>query len=195
VDLRPAFDDALVYASDIHRKQTRKQSEVPYVSHLLGVASLVIEENGTQTQAIAALLHDAVEDQGGLQRLDEIRDRFGSGVADIVEACTDSSEEPKPAWRPRKEAYLAHLPSVPSEALLVSVADKVHNARSILMDLRSGGVGLFERFTGGKDGTLWYYRSLAGIYRSIDGFDSRLIDELDRTVTQIEAIAAVESPR
>lgn len=193
MDLRPAFDDALVYASDIHRKQTRKQSEVPYVSHLLGVASLVIEENGTQTQAIAALLHDAVEDQGGLQRLDEIRDRFGSGVADIVEACTDSSEEPKPAWRPRKEAYLAHLPSVPSEALLVSVADKVHNARSILMDLRSGGVGMFERFTGGRDGTLWYYRSLVGIYRSIDGFDSRLIDELDRTVTQIEALA-IEPP-
>jgi len=193
--LGPAFDDALVYASNAHRSQTRKASGiVPYVSHLLGVASLVIEEGGTETQTIAALLHDAVEDQGGLLRLDEIRDRFGSSVADIVEACTDSTEVPKPDWRPRKETYLAHLPSAPPDALLVSVADKVHNARSILKDLRSGGVAMFQRFTGGRDGTLWYYRSLVTIYRSIAGFDSRLIDELDRTVTKIEALASDPPP-
>ncbi len=186
------FDDALIYASDIHRAQPRKASEVPYVSHLLGVASLVIEEGGTQTQAIAALLHDAVEDQGGLPRLEDIRVRFGQEVAEIVEACTDTMEEPKPPWRQRKESYLAHLPSAPPDALLVSVADKVHNARSILMDLRTGGVGMFERSTGGRDGTLWYYRTLVGIYRSLDGFGSRLVDELDRTVAQIEALATVE---
>ncbi len=192
MELGPDFDDALVYASEIHRTQERKASEVPYVSHLLGVASLVIEEGGTQIQAIAALLHDAVEDQGGLPRLEEIRARFGRGVADIVEACTDTTQEPKPPWRRRKEEYLARLPSAPPDALLVSVADKVHNARSILTDLRTGGVGVFERFTGGRDGTLWYYRTLVGIYRSLEGFDSRLIDELDRTVTQIEALATVE---
>ncbi len=192
MELGPDFDDALAYASDIHRAQRRKASEVPYVSHLLGVASLVIEEGGTQTQAIAALLHDAVEDQGGLPRLEEIRARFGQEVADIVEACTDTTQEPKPPWRQRKESYLAHLPSAPPDALLVSVADKVHNARSIPTDLRTGGVGVFERFTGGRDGTLWYYRTLVGIYRSLDGFGSRLVDELDRTVAQIEALATVE---
>jgi GTP pyrophosphokinase len=187
--LGPRFDDALVYASDLHRSQPRKGGHVPYVSHLLGVTSLVIEEGGTETQAIAALLHDAVEDQGGLPRLEEIRARFGDDVADIVLACTDSTEDPKPPWRVRKEAYVAHLPVARPDALLVSVADKVHNARSILLDLRSDGVGMFDRFTGGREGTLWYYRTLVGTYRGIGGFRSRLIDELDRVVTEIERIA------
>jgi GTP pyrophosphokinase len=187
--LGEAFDDALVYASDLHREQPRKGGHVPYVSHLLGVTSLVIEEGGTETQAIAALLHDAVEDQGGLPRLEEIRARFGDDVADIVLACTDSTEDPKPPWRVRKEAYVAHLPVARPDALLVSVADKVHNARSILLDLRSDGVGMFDRFTGGREGTLWYYRTLVGTYRGIEGFRSRLIDELDRVVTEIERIA------
>ncbi len=190
--LGEAFDDALVYASDLHREQPRKGADVPYVSHLLGVASLVIEEGGSETQAIAALLHDAVEDQGGLDTLAAIRERFGDAVADIVLACTDSTEDPKPPWRARKEAYVAHLPEAPADALLVSVADKVHNGRSILMDLRSDGVKMFERFTGERDGTLWYYRTLVGTYRGIEGFDSRLIDELDRVVTEIEAIAAAD---
>jgi GTP pyrophosphokinase len=187
--LGEAFDDALVYASDLHREQPRKGGVVPYISHLLGVTSLVIEEGGTETQAIAALLHDAVEDQGGLPRLEEIRARFGDDVADIVLACTDSTEDPKPPWRARKEAYVAHLPVARPDALLVSVADKVHNARSILLDLRSDGVGMFDRFTGGREGTLWYYRTLVGTYRGIGGFRSRLIDELDRVVTEIERIA------
>ena len=193
MELGPAFDDALVYASNAHRTQTRKGSGAPYVSHLLGVASLVIEEGGTETQAIAALLHDVLEDTD--VSYEEIQDVFGRVVADIVLACTDSIEKPRPDWRPRKEAYFEHLPGAPPDALLVSVADKVHNARSILMDLRSGGPGMFERVTGGRDGTLWYYRSLLNIYRSIDGFDSRLIDELDRIVSQIEAIAGVERRR
>ena len=120
---------------------------------------------------------------------EEIRDVFNKDVADIVLACTDSTMESKPPWRERKEAYLAHLPCVSPDALLVSVADKVHNARSILMDLRSGGVAMFERFTAGMDGTLWYYRSRVGTYRSIEGFDSRLIDELDRTVAAIGSLA------
>ena len=187
--LGPAFDVAWVYASMLHRSQTRRGDKaVPFVSHLLGVASLVIEEGGTETQAIAALLHDAVEDQGGRPRLEEIRERFGDDVAAIVAACTDSDEDPKPPWRPRKEAYIARLPDEPPEALLVCVADKLYNTRSILMDLREYGPRVFDAFAGRRDGTLWYYRTLVSTYRSI-GFDSRLVDELDRTVTQIEALA------
>lgn len=127
----------------------------------------MIEEGGTETQAIAALLHDAVEDQGVTR--EDIRERFGDAVAAIVLACTDSTEEPKPPWQERKERYLPHLPHVPPDALLVSVADKLHNARSILIDLRSHGVEMFDRFIGGRDGTLWYYRSLVEVNRSIPG--------------------------
>jgi (p)ppGpp synthase/HD superfamily hydrolase len=151
------------------------------------VASLVIEESVTETQAIAALLHDVLEDTDATY--EDISDPFGEAVADIVLACTDTTKDPKPPWRQRKETYLADLPSVSHDALLVSVADKVHNARSILMDLRSGGVAMFERFTAGMDGTPWYYRSLISTYRSIEGFDSCLIDELDRTVAAIGSLA------
>jgi (p)ppGpp synthase/HD superfamily hydrolase len=192
VPLGQRFDDALVYAVDLHRGQPRKGRDVPYASHLLGVTSLVIEEGGTEDQAIAALLHDAVEDQGGLQTLLEIRARFGDHVGDIVEACTDSFEQPKPPWRERKEAYLAHLPEAPRDALLVSVADKVHNARSILIDLRSEGPVVFERFKAGRDGVLWYYRTLVTTYRTI-GYDARLVDLLDRTVAEIERLAGREA--
>jgi GTP pyrophosphokinase len=183
------FDDALVYAVGLHHGQPRKGRDVPYASHLLGVTSLVIEEDGSEDQAIAALLHDAVEDQGGRPRLAEIRARFGDHVGDIVEACTDSFDQPKPPWRERKEAYIAHLPEAPRDALLVSVADKVHNARSILIDLRSEGPAVFERSKGGRDGVLWYYRTLVTTYRAI-GYEARLVDLLDRTVTEIERLAA-----
>lgn len=182
------FDDALVFAVGLHRDQTRK-GRVPYASHLLGVASLVIEEGGTEDQAIAALLHDAVEDTE--TTVDEIGERYGATVATIVEACTDSFEDPKPPWRERKDAYLAHLPKAPEEALLVSVADKVHNGRAILLDVRTDGVASLDRFSGGRDGVLWYYRTLVSTYRSIAGFDARLVDELDRVVTDLEALAQV----
>ena len=186
MELGPSFDRALVFASNAHRKQVRKGSDVPYISHPLGVASLVIEEGGDDTQAIAALLHDVLEDTETTPA--EIRNVFGQAVGDIVEACTDSAKTPRPPWRSRKESYLAHLPQVPPDALLVSVADKVHNARSILMDLRSGGLEMYERFTGGRDGTLWYYGSLVAAYRSIDGFHPRLLEELDRTVRAIRSL-------
>jgi (p)ppGpp synthase/HD superfamily hydrolase len=186
------FNRALVYAVTLHRGQARKGRNVPYASHVLGVASIVIEEDGTETQAIAALLHDAVEDQD--VSLEDIRERFGDAVATIVEACTDSSGPDKPPWEERKRAYIAHLPQAPAEALLVSVADKVHNARAILLDLRSEGVGVFERFSGKRDGTLWYYRTLVTTYRSLPGFDSRLVDELGRIVTEIERLAGEPEP-
>lgn len=178
--LSPQFDRALTYASDLHRSQVRKGSNVPYVAHLLSVCSRVLSEGGSETQAIAALLHDAAEDQGGRARLEEVRQRFGAAVANIVADCTDSYEEPKPAWRPRKEAYLATLRAKPRASLLVSLADKVDNAEAILLDYRSLGDGVWERFTGGKVGTAWYYRSLVPIFEAV--YPGRLADALSRAV-------------
>jgi GTP pyrophosphokinase len=184
VGLGPTFDDALVYAVNLHRTQVRKGSEVPYASHLLGVASLVIEEGGTETQAIAALLHDAVEDQGGLPRLDEIHDRYGDDVARIVLACTDSTEEPKPPWRERKEAYLRHLTVAPAPVLRVSLADKLHNARSIVVDRAIVGETVWDRFNAPRGEQAWYYeRLLATFLERLPA--SRNLPELARVVGEL----------
>ncbi|MFM8322898.1 MAG: HD domain-containing protein [Chloroflexota bacterium] len=164
--LSPRFDEALLYASRLHRDQLRKGSQVPYLAHLMGVSALVIEDGGDEDQAIAGLLHDAVEDQGGQPTLDEIRRRFGERVAFIVAGCTDSFESPKPPWRERKERYLAHLRQAPPDVRRVSLADKLYNARAILDDLLRSGEQVWERFRGGKDGSLWYYRTLAEEFRS-----------------------------
>jgi (p)ppGpp synthase/HD superfamily hydrolase len=182
--LSSRFEEALIYAFRIHNAQVRKGSGVPYVSHLLAVAALVLEYGGDEDQAIAALLHDAVEDQGGLPTLDEIRVRFGPNVAEIVAACSDSFETPKPPWRGRKERYLAHLPNKLPAARLVSLADKVHNARTIVADYGRMGDEIWERFKGGKDGTLWYYRELAKAFRATGS--EALIDELERLVCELE---------
>lgn len=162
--LTDRFDEALGYASRLHREQRRKGSDIPYVSHLLGVASIALEIGADEDQAIAALLHDAVEDQGGALRLAEIRARFGDRVARIVADCTDTDLEPKPPWRARKERYIAALATKPADSLLVSLADKTHNARAILDDLAVSGGAVWTRFTGGKDGSLWYYRALADAF-------------------------------
>src|SRR5436309_13050206 len=142
------FADALAYAADVHRDQVRKSTAIPYVAHLLAVAARVLEDGGREGEAIAALLHDAPEDQGGEARLADIRDRFGDRVADIVEACSDTFESPKPPWRGRKEAYLAHLrdPATAIDVLRVSAADKLNNATAILRDLRQLGPRVWERF-------------------------------------------------
>jgi (p)ppGpp synthase/HD superfamily hydrolase len=176
------FDNALVYASQLHREQVRKGSGVPYVAHLLSVSSRVLVAGGTEVQAIAGLLHDAAEDQGGQATLDDIRKRFGAPVAQIVADCTDSWVEPKPEWRPRKEAYLAELPAKPAASLLVSLADKVDNAEAILFDYRNLGDELWSRFTGARQGTVWYYRSLSRIFSQV--LPGTLTDELSRTVAQ-----------
>ncbi|WP_086737006.1 HD domain-containing protein [Erythrobacter colymbi] len=164
--LTDRFDDALAYVSRLHRAQTRKGSGIPYVSHLLAVAAIALENGADEDQAIAALLHDAVEDQGGLAQLEAIRARYGAGVAQIVADCTDAHEDPKPAWHPRKEAYIASLAHKPARSLAVSFADKTHNAAAINADLRAHGAVVWSRFTGGKGGTLWYYRALATAYRA-----------------------------
>jgi (p)ppGpp synthase/HD superfamily hydrolase len=180
--LSKQYDDALVYAANLHRDQVRKGSDIPYMAHLLSVSSRVLVAGGTEDQAIAGLLHDAAEDQGGQSTLDEIRDRFGAPVSRIVADCTDSWVEPKPAWRPRKEAYLSALPSKAPASLLVSLADKVDNAEAILLDYLHIGDDLWSRFTGGREGTIWYYRTLSTIFGRV--LPCVLTNELSRTVSQ-----------
>jgi (p)ppGpp synthase/HD superfamily hydrolase len=186
--LTARFDTALAYASSLHREQIRKGSGIPYVSHLLAVAAIALENGADEDQAIAALLHDAVEDQGGLAQLEAIRARFGEDVAQIVADCTDAHEEPKPDWRPRKEAYVASLAHKPARSLAVSLADKTHNASAINADLRAHGAEVWDRFTGGKDGSLWYYRALATAFRQhAPGIAA---ERFAREVDEMEELAA-----
>ena len=179
------FQEALAYAADLHNTQTRKASEVPYIGHLLSVAGLVIEADGTETEAIAALLHDAAEDQGGEATLAEIEQRFGKTVASIVEECSDTVVTPKPPWRERKEQYIANLKTVSDSTIRVSLADKLDNARAILRDFRRHGSTLWQRFnTDDPHEHLWYYRSLLKVYRRRS--DSWLVDELERVIRTLE---------
>ena len=181
--LTDRFGVALSFAFRVHATHECKVSGVPYVGHLLGVTSIALGYGADEDEAIAALLHDAVEDQGGPVMRAEIRQCFGERVAAIVDGCTDTDEVPKPPWRARKEAYISHLSGASPSVLLISSSDKLHNARSILRDYRADGESVWDRFTGGKDGTLWYYRTLTDTYRAISR--SALVDELDCTVTEL----------
>jgi (p)ppGpp synthase/HD superfamily hydrolase len=183
------FEKALVYATRAHSDQTRKKTGIPYIAHILGVTAIAMEYGANEIEAIAALLHDAVEDCGGAKRLRDIERKFGKTVTKIVDGCTDTYETPKPPWRERKEAYLAHLKNSNSATRLVSASDKLHNTRAILADLRRHGLEVFGRFSGKKDGTLWYYRALVTAFRE-HGDHTDLVDELDRVVTQIEKLSA-----
>ena len=181
--------DAFDYARALHANQVRKGTTVPYIAHLLGVAALVIDHGGDEDQAMAALLHDATEDQGrGGRTRAEIEAKFGARVARIVEGCTDADTIPKPPWRERKEAYLAHLGHAPIEVRRVAAADKLHNARAILVDYRHMGERLWARFNAGRDEQLWYYRNLVTVLRSADatGESAGLVDQLDDVVTALE---------
>ena len=183
----PKFIKALGYAARLHARQIRKKTERPYIGHLLGVASTVIEYGGDEDMVIAALLHDAVEDQGGLPRLREIRKKFGKRVARIVDGCTDAYVVPKPPWLERKRAYLNRIGNESEDARLVSAADKLSNVRETLHDLRTHGDAVFERFAGKKEGTLWYYRALVEAFRKAGS--NPLIQELDRAVAELESLA------
>lgn len=183
----PRFEEALRYAAHLHASQVRKGTPIPYISHLLSVTALVIEHGGDEDQAIGALLHDAVEDQGGRAQLEIIRQQFGEQVAEIVDGCTDAYELPKAPWRKRKEDYLVHLRSVQPRVVLVSLADKVHNARSLVATLRHGGPGIWANFNGGRDGTIWYYRSLLEVFQEI--LPGYLTDELNHLVIELENLA------
>jgi (p)ppGpp synthase/HD superfamily hydrolase len=185
--LTERFEEALVFAHQLHRQQIRKGSGVPYVAHLLSVTALVLEAGGGEDEAIAALLHDAVEDQGGAATREQIRQRFGDMVTEIIDGCTESDTIPKPPWRDHKQSYLEHLCHASPAVLEVSLADKLHNARSLLAEYYQQGESIWTQFKGGKAGTFWFYRSLVQVYRERSA--SWQVQELERVVTQLEQLA------
>ncbi len=190
VQLTQRFEEALVYAFRLHAAQRRKGSGAPYISHLLGVAALVLEDGGDEDEAVAALLHDAVEDQGGQAAAAEIRRRFGERVAAIVLACSDADTQPKPPWLKRKARFLQTLDTLPADALRVLAADKLYNVRSLLRAYRLEGEGAWARFRGGREGTLWYYRqALRGLAARGGG---PLVDELREALGALEALMAAD---
>jgi GTP pyrophosphokinase len=186
------FLEAVSYAAALHGNQRRKFSGEPYLAHLLAVAAMVMEHGGNEDEAIAALLHDAVEDQGGLPTLAEIRRRFGEPVAQIVEGCSDTTENPKPPWRSRKEAYLVHLRGASTSVRLVSAADKLHNVRSILREYRRHGESIWSLFRGGREGTLWYHRAVVELLKQHGS--NALVEELERAVLELEQLVRQSEP-
>lgn len=197
--LTSRFDRALAYASRLHRGDLRKGSATPYVAHLLSVCALVLEDGGTEDEAIAALLHDALEDHPEATSRAELAAGFGERVLALVEGCTDTPPDyaggRKPPWRARKEAYVAHVRVADAGGVRVSLADKVHNARAILADYRRIGDEVWSRFNVGKQApaeirgeVLWYYRAMADAFLHA-GASGYLIEELERTLAEIERLA------
>jgi GTP pyrophosphokinase len=193
------FESALKFASRLHAKQTRKGSDAPYISHLLAVAAIALEHGATEKEASAALLHDAVEDQGGQETLKEIRSRYGKRVARIVAACSDTDESPKPPWRDRKEAFVVRLRTEPYSVRLVVAADKLHNVRDVLRNYRIHGDDLWSQFKGGRGGTLWYYRAVVGALTDAAKPEERqlnaIIEEISDTISSLDQAMAERSPR
>jgi (p)ppGpp synthase/HD superfamily hydrolase len=187
VTLGPRFLRAFEFAAEKHAGQTRKASTIPYIAHLMGVASLVLEAGGDEDLAIAALLHDVVEDCGGAPMLKEVRRRFGIRVAKVVDGCTDADTYPKPPWRERKEKYIRHLKTADADTRLVSAADKLNNVRSIVSDYRAIGESVWSRFAGGREGTLWYYRTLLDVF--LQRKRNRITRELELAVNELESLA------
>ncbi len=186
--LSPRFEQALLYACWLHGGQVRKGTSIPYLSHLLSVAGLALEYGADEDEAIAALLHDVIEDAGGKARAVDLRLRFGDRVADIVQGCTDADTIPKPPWQERKNRYISELETVSPSARFVSCCDKLHNARSIVSDLRQHGDKIWQKFAGGKDGSLWYYLELFKSYRRLNVCPP-LVDELERTLAMMQELA------
>ena len=184
---------AFRYAAEKHAGQTRKQSAVPYLSHLMAVTSLVLEGGGDEDMAMAALLHDVVEDCGGMPRLREVRKMFGTRVAKIVEGCTDSFSDPKLPWIIRKQEYLQRLKHEDDETRLVSASDKLHNVRTVIADYREHGESIWKRFSGGRDGTLWYYRALSDEFQRRK--PNRITRELAIAVQELEKMTGVKQRR
>lgn len=176
------FNEALIFASELHAEQTRKGTEIPYITHLLAVASIIGECGGTEVEVIAGLLHDSVEDQGGQETLEIIKQKFGNEVAEIVMECSDTDIVPKPPWKERKTAYLNHLKESKNQSvILVSCADKLHNLRSIKSDLSEIGDLVWNRFSAPKEETIWYYRELLKIYK-IKSAPKRLTIEMEEII-------------
>jgi (p)ppGpp synthase/HD superfamily hydrolase len=190
IKLGPRFLQAFVFAAEQHKGQMRKASTIPYIAHLMGVASLVLEAGGDEDLAIAALLHDVVEDCGGAPMLKEVRRKFGKRVAKVVDGCTDTDTgtDPKPPWRERKENYIQRLKKADADTLLVSAADKLNNVRSILSDYRAIGESIWSRFNGGREGTLWYYRTLRDQF--LRHPRNRITRDLELAVNELETPVA-----
>jgi (p)ppGpp synthase/HD superfamily hydrolase len=188
------FAEAVGEAARLHAGQERKGTSIPYVAHLLAVAALVLEDGGEEQDAIAAMLHDAAEDAGGERTLASIKDRFGERVEELVRGCSDTTEEPKPEWLERKRGYLEHLSGTQDEGVLrISLSDKLHNARAILLDYREEGEALWKRFrTASRDDQLWYYRSLADVF--LERRPGSHADELDRLVRELEQAVRERTP-
>lgn len=182
------FAEALLYAWELHRRQKRKMSQTPFFAHLMSVAGLVLDYGGSQEEAIAALLHDAAEDQGGLDTLETIRRRFGDQVAAIVLDCSDSLQQPKPSWRERKERFLARLAEASDSVRLVCAADKLHNLRSLMREYRAHGEAIWSAFRGGRDGTLWYYRAVLETLQQ--GPPMPIVQEFAEVVDQLEKLVS-----
>ena len=182
---------AFGYAAEKHAGQTRKQTAVPYLSHLMAVTSLVLEGGGDENMAMGALLHDVVEDCGGMPTLREVRKLFGARVAKIVEGCTDSFSDPKLPWLVRKTEYLKRLKHEDAATRLVSASDKLHNVRSVIADYRQYGESIWERFSGGRDGTLWYYRALNEEFQRRK--PNRITRELALAVAELEKMTGGKS--
>lgn len=194
------FCNALTYAAVLHRDQTRKSSGVPYIGHLLNVAGTVIDYGGDEDEAIAALMHDGPEDQGGATIRKAIAEQFGERVAEIVDGCTDTDQKPKPPWKERKEKHIAHLKTLYAPHIIVIAADKLHNLRMLASDYQTKGEKVWEIFNGKKEGTLWYYRAMYEGLRTrfnelgqmtVSDFNKhlaleRLLDELNRTLVNLE---------
>ena len=196
IPLSIRFDHALLFAAQVHRNQDRKKSGIPYLSHLLGVASIVMDYGGDEEMGIAALLHDAVEDHGGRPMLRAIEQIFGPRVAKIVDGCTDSyAENPrqKEGWETRKFRYLKRIRNEDAETRFVSAADKLYNARAVLRDLRNNGDSAFARFSAPKAKIIWYYRSLVNAYRAggVTHLLKPLLDDLDRVVMEVEHLSGL----
>lgn len=184
MELSDRFEQALVYAFQLHRSQYRKGTSIPYIAHLLSVTALVLEDGGTEAEAIAALLHDAIEDQGGNATRQDIRRRFGEEISAIVEGCTESDTQPKPPWKKRKENSLQALATASDSVLRVALADKLHNARSTLTECGQKGDRVWQKFNGGRAGTLWFYRQFIAMMASRS--HSALLSQLEDVVIALE---------
>ncbi|MGB3651692.1 MAG: HD domain-containing protein [Rivularia sp. (in: cyanobacteria)] len=182
-ELTEKFAQALVYATQLHANQTRKVDKIPYISHLMSVSSLILEAGGSEDEAIAGLLHDAVEDQGGKATREEIRQKFGETVVEIVDGCTESDITPKPPWKERKVNYIENIRNASDSVKLVSLADKLHNARSLSIGYRNKGDELWNYFSGSKEDKLWFYGELLKIYQQ--GNINFMTVELERILQEL----------
>ena len=177
------FEQALIYATQLHANQTRKVDKIPYISHLMSVSALILEAGGSEDEAIAGLLHDAVEDQGGKATREEIREKFGETVVEIVDGCTETDITPKPPWKQRKIDYIENIRNGSDSVKLVSLADKLHNARSLLIGYRNKGDKLWDYFSGSKEDKLWFYGELLKIYQQ--GNVNFMTVELERILDEL----------